>query len=334
MATKAPKHRHGTGHLKVPWLLILVAAVVVIIAAAVALSLANSVQNIGNGGNLTLGASGTAFVMGGNEYVAYAVPKSNDSAYVYIAMKPVLANPLLNVAISSGALTHVNYDSAYSNVGMQLEGVHNGSAEVHFVSIDTSLAIAPDSSSIRYVNAFSGNLSTPKATNLTKVHINTTSTIPVSSSITTTTIVQQNNYEKALAALEKDAFYSLMDNYSKLYANSVNCTPDLYNSTYSKYYGYPPAGQFTYQNMSVLVPYNMSLKLEDVSGALYSAVYTTKGKSAIATGTALTVYINSTSESIINSTLSGVFSGLNQSMLYSGYISAEHVGGACGIYVE
>ncbi len=331
----APK-RHPRKMNQKGYLVIAVIAIIIIIAVLSYISASNAPLDLGSGGNVTISSSGIAFVLGGSEYVAYiGTGASNSTAQIYLARQPAFINPLFDISINTSAVTHVNYNSKFSNIGIKLISVKNGTAIVNIISISNSLAIAPDTQYIKIQNLSISAL--PSSVSPTPANYTATkTTVPITSTTTSTvsSTAPPNNYDRAEIALQKSAYYPIMLNYSVLYANTRNCTPNLYNKTYSNYLGYPPSGQYSYQNVSSIVPYNLSLSINSVSGSLYKAVYSTKSRQSISTGPAITITINATAESIINATLTGVFSGLNQSALTTGYKAALQAGGACGIYVS
>ena len=306
---------------------------IIIIAIALYALTYRGVKDLGSSGNVTISANGTVFILGGVEYAAYM----GSGSTLYISKQPSFVNPLMAVSLSKDTTIHANYMSKYADIGMELLSLNGTSALVHFITISQSAAVAPDSTMIRIVSTNSSapmtstiSPSPSKSTNTTKPGSTTTT---VATTITTT-VPKPNGYSKALAALQASKYYSLMENYSELYHNTSYCTPSLYNKTYeSNNYGVPPSGRQTYKNVSAFVPFNMTYTLDDVSGSLYRANYTTISKSTVTTGTALSMIINSSDGVISNVTYSGIFAGTNESALYQGYLSAVRIGGACGIYI-
>ncbi|MEM0154302.1 MAG: hypothetical protein QW814_00500 [Methanothrix sp.] len=332
MASRNPKH-HTRRKINANSIAIYAVIVILIIAIALYALTYKGVQDLGSGGNVTVSSNGTVFMLGGVEYATYM--GSGDT--LYISKQPAFINPLMEVSLSKDTTVHANYMSKYADIGIELLSANGTSALVHFITISQSDAVPPDSSQIRIVptNISSKTTSTilPSKSSNSTVLGSTTSTT-VSTTVTTTTS-QPNGYSKALSALQASKYYSLMENYSELYHNTSQCTPSLYNKTYeANNYGVPPSGPQTYANVSAFVPFNMSYALNDVSGPIYEAIYTTISKSTITTGTALSMVINSSDGVISNITYSGIFAGTNESALYQGYLSAVRVGGACGIYLQ
>ena len=331
MASGNPKH-HAHRKTNIKGVAIYALIAIIVIAIALYALTYRGVQDLGSAGNVTISSNGTVFMLGGVEYAAYMGAGST----LYISKQPSFVNPLMAVSLSKDTTVHANYMSKYADMGIELLGLNGTSALVRFITISQSAAVPPDSALIRIVqtNASVATTSTilpSKSSNSTKSGSTTTTTVATT---VTTTASQPNGYSKALSALKASKYYSLMQNYSELYYNTSSCTPSLYNKTYeNNYYGVPPSGQETYENVSELVPFNMTYSLNDVSGPIYMAKYTSISKSTVTTGTAFSMLINSSDGVISNVTYSGVFAGTNESVLYQGYLSAIRVGGACGIYV-
>ncbi|MEM3883805.1 MAG: hypothetical protein QXT94_02615 [Methanothrix sp.] len=333
MASSNPKH-HAHRKTNVKGLAIYLIIAIIIIAIALYALTYRGVQDLGSSGNVTISSNGTVFILGGVEYAAYM----GSGSTLYISKQPSFVNPLMAVSLSKDTTIHANYMSKYADIGVELLSLNGTSALVRFITISQSAAVAPDSTLIRIVSTNSSATTTStispppsKSSNSTKSGSTTTTTVATT---ITTTASQPNGYSKALSALQASKYYSLMENYSELYHNTSYCTPSLYNKTYeSNNYGVPPSGPQTYKNVSAFVPFNMTYALNDVSGPIYRANYTTISKSTITTGTALSMIINSSDGVISNVTYSGIFAGTNESTLYQGYLSAVRIGGACGIYI-
>jgi len=328
MAFKNPRphNRKKTNVKKVVGYAII--AIIIIAIAAYAITY-KSVENLGSAGNVTLSSNGSVFMLGGSEYAAYM----DSGNTLYISKQPAFINPVLAVSLSKGVIIHVNYMSKYSDMGIELVSENGSSYNVHFSTISQSLAVPPDSTQIKLISS-NETATTTTIAPIIPQSSSSGSTTSTTSVTVTTTVSKPNGYDSALSILKKSAYYSLMQNYSELYHNTSECTPALYNKTYeANNYGSTPSGPTTYQNASAFVPFNMTYSINDISGSLYRVNYTTLSKSTLTTGTALSMAINSTSGTISNVTLSGIFKTLNQSLLYQGYLNAVRIGGACGIYV-
>jgi hypothetical protein len=129
--------------------------------------------------------------------------------------------------------------------------------------------------------------------------------------------------------LEATEYYPLMLNYSDAYAKTLQCSASQYDADYISQYGAAPSGPTTYQNVSVMTPYNMSLAITQSSGSLYAATYSVKAKSSTSSGAVLSVTINVTSGAIISTKLEGAFSSLDYTQLYNAYAKMKSVGDSC-----
>jgi hypothetical protein len=219
-------------------------------------------------------------------------------------------------------------------VGLELKGFNNSSALVNVAPISAGLGISPDSSKIRVMPNFL-TLSGGGATTTIQGGTTTIATTSTTTSTSTSTIRQLSIQEKVTGVLQKSLYYPLMLNYTILYANTVNCTSTLYNSAYIQHNAHAPSGQSTYQNISSIIPYGLSLNITGSSNR-YTASYITKSRSSIYNGIpALVIGVNLTSNTITSTqiTSSGIFSGASYNSLLSGYRQAVLIGNACGIYV-
>ena len=330
---KAPKAHNGRKAVKInAGRLAIYAIIAIVIIAILAYAFTyKGIQDVGKGGNVTVSQTGTVFILSGSEYSAYI----GNPNTLYISKQPAFLNPVMQISLPSNkAIVHVNYGTKYSNIGVELMSSHNGSDTIYFSDISQSLAVSPDTGAIKIINSSVSVTSTttvppsPITTNTTHTTKSTTS------STVTTTTAPPNGYSNALAILKKSKYYSILQNYSVLYQNTSQCTPSLYNKTYEdNNYGASPTGQSTYANVSAFVPYNMTYSLNSIGGNLYSVKYTSYSHTTLTTGTAFKMQINASDGAISNTTYSGVFQGLNTSLLYQGYITAARIGGACGIYV-
>jgi len=258
------------------------------------------------------------------------------TAYIILTKLPVFLNPALNITLNQNSTTHVSYDSQYAIVGFELKGFSNRSALVSVVPVSAGLNIPPDSGKIRVVPNFlvfgssAGGSSTITGTTTIATTVTTTT-----SSTSTSTIRQLSIQEKVMGVLQKSLYYPLMLNYTTLYANTANCTSTLYNTTYILHNLHAPSGQSTYQNISSIIPYRLSLNITGSSNR-YTASYITKSRSSIYNSIpALVIGVNLTSNTITSTqiTSSGIFYGASYNSLLSGYRQAVLIGNACGIYV-
>jgi len=308
--------------------------IVVIAAAAIILNGFGSgnIISINSPQTVAITKLGTVMQLNNSVYVAvFAGTFGAGTAYMELTRVPVFLNPTLNITLNQNSITHVNYNSQYAIVSFELKNFTNNSASVSVVPISAGLSISPDSSKIRIVPNFliftSGNTPTTGTTTAATTATTTTSTT------STSTIKQLTVQEKVTNVLQKSLYYPLMLNYSTLYANTVNCTPGLYNITYGQRFAQAPSGQSTYRNVSSLIPYALTLNITG-SSSRYSAKYITKSRSDVFNNQpALEVGINLTTNTITSTQLEGIFLGLNYTLLSNGYRQAVLIGNACGVYV-
>ena len=306
---------------------------IVIIAVVVALALAltgGGARTVSGPTTLNITKSPVVLRMGGSQYVfklGSASPASG-TAFLYIEEVPVFVNPILNVTLLLHDSTKVNAGTQYANMQIQLDSTGDGSVSVTVTPLQPYLQEQPDYSRIKTISVVLGVAA--NATTTTTVKATTTTT----TAGTTTTINQTAaNEARILNYSKNDVYYPLMVNYTVAYANSRNCSAPLYNSSYLTYYSHPPIGTGTYQNVSTIVPYSMSSSVSYASRGDYSVVYSTQSRMPVTSGSALTISVNLSSGTILSSSLSGVFAGLNYSAMEGGLMAAARVGNACGIYV-
>jgi hypothetical protein len=328
------------------WLI--AAAAVIVILLAVYLVYSNvGASAISTPATANLTSQGTVFSINSQQYlISFAGAATGTSkAYVHISKLPVFENPLLNVTLTLGNITKVNAGTTYANIGIELAAVAHNSITIKVTSIATSLDVDPDS---QYISVISGTLYTSGkvASSSTTIAQNSisngtttttkTTTGSSTSTSTSTTIKATNTTSLEInSTLKKNYTYSLLLNFSKLYANSTNCTPTLYNSTYVKKYGTIPSGPNTYENVSVIVPYGMVQTTSSAGGTDYFVNFTTRATSSLYDNkTAVTLKLDPASGEMVSQSInsSGIFEGQSVSQMGQDYIAA--VGeGVCGVEV-
>jgi hypothetical protein len=320
-------------------------AVVVVVAALLYVWLsAGSVVSVSAATTMSITRSPSAFSIGGETYsIALArIAPGNSVAQVYLNKDPTFMNPLLNVTLYTGQETKVNAGSSFANIALQITSIGNNAVTLTVTPISTSLQIAPDSADIAAVNTGLEGLQQKVTTTTTIVTGNspatttvpgiTTTTVPGTS---TTTVASSNTTkEMVLAELQKSAYYPLMLNYSKLYANTVNCNLAEYDITYLHVNGVVPSGLSTFENVSRFVPYALYSNITSAGSGVYSVTYRTRTTDPNFNGVAaLIIDINPGQQMLVSSALGGVFQGMNYNSLKSAYMTAENIGNACGVYV-
>ncbi len=322
------RQRHGGGPPYAYAGLVILALVIVIGVAAVLLSA--HVTNITSAQTLNVTNTGVVFRMAGVEYVAFLHGTAGATAYVYITRTPVFVNQVLRVELPEGTTVHVNYGTANADMALTLKSI-GASAYVQMVPVDPGLGIAPDSEYITSLPPTSLEGSPPSGTTTIKINANGSNTTTIKTTVTAATTVP-SVVAQVTTYLKATEYYPLMLNYSIAYAKTLKCGLSQYDADYISQYGVAPAGPTTYQNVSSVTPYNMSLSVAQYSGALYTATYSTTAKASVGTGPALVVTINSSDGSISSVKYEGVFSGLGYTQLYNAYATMAGIGDSCEAY--
>ena len=311
-------------------------AILLVLVIAVALSIGGGPTVLNGPTRINLTSSPLVVKSGNGEYVLTLVRLNPAAglANIYVEQVPVFTNPVFNVTLVLDNSTRVNVGSTYANMQIQLDSMSNGSAALTITPLEAYLNETPDYGRIKVLNAslYSPSSNSPGSKTTTEIV-----TVPTSATTTfgTTTTINQTSYNEAkiLDYFKNDIYYPLMVNYTSLYANTRNCTEQLYNSSYLYYYKHAPAGQGTYDNVSVIVPYSMYYSVSYAGGGNYSVTYFTQSHNPVTTGSALVSYINLTKGTILSTSLSGVFYGSNFTTMQSGLRSAATIGNACEIEI-
>lgn len=332
-----------------------IAALIIIVVAAIALYtllvLRVSQTTINSPTTVNITRSGNLYSINSNQYFISLsqISISGAKAYIRISRLPMFINPVLNVSLTLGNITKINVGTNYSNIGIQLQSISANAVTVQISPLFPSLEIAPDSSKIVLIQtnllngsgssigtATSGSSGSGSGTNTnTSTATTTAGSTTVGTTVATTTIQQVNVSASDLAtALKQSPIYALMLNFSVLYDNTSNCTPVKYNNSYVELYGGLPAIGNDYYNVTRYVPYNLSSTTTNIGKGNFNVVYKTKTiDPGFNNAIALTLKVNASTESVTNSTFSGVFMDLNYTVLKSSYSKAQSIGGACGISI-
>lgn len=326
-------------------------AILVIVVVVVVLFVSGTLNISGVrrlNGVTTLAVNGsTPILVNSNEYIMSVAKASNGKAYLYMAQSPIFLSQMLNITLSMGNATKVNLNSKQANVEITLVSVGTNSAVITMAPLPQYLELAADSADIRVINvtssgtysgaglqqnAGSSNSTTVATTTVAASH-NTSTTV---SSVTTTVTHAQSLNSKIYAALNGSSLYPLMLNYSKLYANTQNCTMLQYDNLYVAQYGTSPPGAVSYWNVSHNVPYAMALNITSGTGGTDTATFRVKTTGQDFNNTvAVSIVVNPSLGSVVSQNISktGIFSGLAVSDIAKGYNTARALGGACGIYI-
>lgn len=326
------------------------AAVVVVIIIAAYFLLANGGgTGINTPATANLTSSGTIFNVNSQQYLISlaGIDKGTTKVYVHVSKLPIFANPVLNVTLNLGNITKVNAGTAYANIGIELNNIGESSVTVKVSPLLTSLSINPDSQDIRVVQSTlytSGQPSTTVTASTATTTISgglgggsqgTTASTTAGTTSSTTTVAQTNTTALDInTALKGYAGYGLILNFSVLYANTTQCTEELYNSTYIQAHSSAPQGGNTYENVSPLVPYNLSESISSIGGGNFEVNFTTKTQDPIFNNkVAAVIKVNASNEEVQSTTFSEIWEGFDQTDLRSAYIHALSVGGPCGVEV-
>ncbi len=331
--------------LQVPVAKIAIGGIVIVVAALSYMMLnGSSINTINSATTLSITKSASAFRMGDYTYgiaLAKAVPSSN-VAYIYLNRLPAFMNPLLNVTVYTGQGTRINAGTSFANIELQAASVGSNSVALTITPISTNLQIAPDSAYISTVRTSlqslqqNGTASGSPTSNTANTAANAITTTSVLSTSTTTVTAGNVTRSEIMAALQKSIYYPLMVNYSSIYANTLGCTPVMYNATYTMIKGSAPAGFNTFQNVSQYVPYSLYSNITSNGAGVYSVIYRTRTISTqYNNSAALTIRINASAGIIVGSgVFSGVFMGLNHTQVSNGYTSIAGIKSACAAYMS
>ncbi len=301
-----------------------IAVIIIIVAAVVLVGVFTGAVGVSGPTKLTLTSNPTVVKLQGSQYVlllSKADPAS-DTAYILIGKSPIFVSPTLNVTVMLNNFTKINAGTDYANMELYLDAVTNSSASVTLTPIQTYLNEQPDSGRITVVS--------------TTGHPAISITISVASTTvaSTTTVNETLTAEQRIKEfLTKTEYYPLMANYSADFANTANCTGDLYNTSYRLNYKTSPSGPTTYQNVTLVTPHSMIYNITNAGNNEWSVTYSTLSDTSFTTGPALTLIFNLTSGLIVNKTYSGAWKGQSYASLKTGLGDAASVGNACGILV-
>lgn len=313
-----------------------IVVVAVVLYYAVFLAVSQTVVNTPAVANLT--QTGTIFSVNSQQYLISlaGISKGGGTAYIYISKLPIFANPLLNITLKLNNITKINAGSYYADIGIQLQSISQNSVTVKVSPLFTSLQIAPDS---QYIKTVQSSLYSPGQQQVTTTPTSTAVTTAASTSTVTaqtTTISAASGIALEInQTLKQSYLYSLLLNFSVLYANTSRCTSATYGSTYVRVYGTAPTGPNTYANVSQVVPYNLSYSIANVGSGNYDVNFTTKAQSSFYNNVrAATIQVNASKKQVNYENISknGIFAGQSITQMGRSYIRASSEG-VCGPYV-
>lgn len=338
---KKPEYKKETNKLSNRNKIIMgIAVVAAVLVAYYVVFLAVNQKVVSTPAIANLTQSGTIFEVNSQQYLISlaSVSKGTDNAYIRISKLPIFVNPMLNVTLRLNNITKINAGTYYANMGIQLQSIGANSVTVKVSPLFTSLKISPDS---QYINQVKSTLYNQGAQVNTQGSSGVSTTISTSSTAVSTTTVSTTISGEAVAAaevnstLEQNYMFSLLLNFSILYANTSKCTSTLYNSTYASAYKKPPSGPNTYENVSSIVPYNLSYSISDIGKGNYDVNFTTRAHSSFYDNKlAAMMEVNASKQLVAyqNISSSGIFAGQSITQIEQDYIRASSEG-ACGVYV-
>ena len=322
----AKRHRHAHRMSRRAIGAVIVVAVVLI---GLCFALQGGATKISASRTVTLAASPSYFSIGSGIYSLSLAQARSGVAHVYVDKLPIFINSMLNVTLYQNNMTKVNSGSSFANIGLTLESVNGSSITVRITPLDTALQITPSTGRISAVN----NLLLINNGNGTGTNSVTTTAM---TTVTTVTTVAQTNTTHAsiMTALNRNETYALMQNYSVIYANTQNCTQNLYNSAYISHYGYAPAGPTTYPNVSTFAPYGLYTNTTNLGKGNYSFAYSTRTVDPLYNNAqAVVIKVNISTARVSTVVFRGIFQDQSYTALLAGYSRAISIGGPCGIVV-
>ena len=326
-------HVHRKRHRTTKYLIAIAVIIVIAIAVWLVYSFSGTSANISAAHNLTVTSAGVPFMLEGSQYIISLAGSAHGTVYIYLSKTPLFVNRMAKVALSVGNITKVNYGYEYANIGLKLESYNSTSAIVQITPLFQSLAISPDSQLISYLN-YNGtsessgsvptqNQSSPGNQIATTTVSQTKTTVPTTTVPSTNTTLASIDY-----ALYNDSYYAMVINFTALYANTSQCTPSLYNSTYIRTYSSAPKGPSSYVNASSITPSALKQSISK-SGSNYVVEYTAVSTSDITNNSpAVSITIDASTRTTVSDTIDnpGIFAGETASELKGAIASAKGVG--------
>lgn len=313
---------------------------VIIVAAALSYVIAalnqTPVRALSGQTTVTLYKYPSLITYNGTTYMAYfGSYTTQQGASVYITRLPVFVDPEYEISLQLQKPVRVAIGSTNANLQLELVSTSTSSIEVYVTPIGY-LSLSPNTTDVTVINtSLSGvghaqNATTTAAT--TTISQASSTTVTTTTGTSSTTTVSYNT--TVMSVLETDQYYPLMANYSKMFANSVNCTSLMYNLTYRRLAaGNGPPGYQTYENVSQLVPYRMNYSITNYNNGISIVTYSTLSHSATTTGRALIVNISRTYGRVNSDTITGsqLFFG-NASTIHTYLNDGYSAGNACDAY--
>ncbi|MEM3875487.1 MAG: hypothetical protein QXP35_00215 [Candidatus Micrarchaeaceae archaeon] len=317
----------------------LIIMAIIIVAAVYILFFSNNnkIKTLTSEYSFNLNSTPFLFNINNSEYSIYLFSTAKNKANVYIQRFPNFINPLLNISIYINNSTKVNIGSKYADLEIKLNSISSNYINVSLIPLQQYLLIKPESGSINIVNTYSKNYglaNTSKANTTATTTLSTTTTTTVSSTTPLPAPVNSTqNKSLAQQLLKNNKYYTLMENYSDFYQNAANnCTSLLYNSTYLSYYKQQASGPMAYKNIKNNSPSNISVNISNKNNLFYFEYSATSSNLSVA-GKILTLIVNTSSNTVSNSTFSGIFKGSDYTSMLNNYLTAIKITNSCAAYV-
>ncbi|MDE1873550.1 MAG: hypothetical protein KGI04_00305 [Candidatus Micrarchaeota archaeon] len=318
----------------------IIALVVVLVAVYLVYGvLVPSVVTITSARSLSLAYNQTQFlkIYNGSTAALDLQSTSPSGASFYITSVPVLYGPVVSFSLTPESSLNVSTDGSHAaNINIRLVSSSNTGATIELTPLPSALGISI-SPSVTLLNP-SSLLNIGPASGGSPTTISSGSST-LSSTLTTT--VAQNNtsvtFQQALQLMNKTGPGELMNGLRSLYARDYNCTPSLYNQTYKTYnhaHTQPPA-PVSYYNVSYSTPTKMSINESSTSNKDNVLItYSTTAADPGSTGIALLAIINVSNAAFLrNITYTGIFTGLNYSVLNASYSFERLIPNACAALI-
>ncbi len=305
----------------------IVVAIIVVVVVLILFAFGSGALSISGPTTLTLTQAPTVIRVGGTQYVVslHSGQAASNLAYIYIGKSPVFINPTLNVTLILHNSTRVSGSlSRQADMQIRLNSLTNATALVTITPLTAYLNESPDYSRIHVIGQVTGPMAN-YSTTIIIYNVSLQSTTTVSQALTP--------QQRITAYLKNNEWYGLMQNYTIAYANTRNCTQSVYTNDYASHYNRIPTGPATYANATAIAPYAITYNVTSVGKGNYAAVWSTVSSTSYTTGSALTLVVNLTTGSILNTTMGGVFKDLSFSSLQNSLVMASAFGNACGILV-
>lgn len=309
--------------------------IVALIVAYVAYSfLFPAVVTVASAQNFMLSQNQTVFMrLYNSSVVALTLTSTSASGASFsVSSVPMVYGPVLYFnMIPSQSLSVSAFGAKEADMNVALVSSSGNGASVEITPLHELLGVQV-SPNIRIANPAS-------LTGVSRTGNVTIAPRQTSSIASTTTIAAQNSSQaeilKALSLINSTGTGTLLGQYAKLYAKGVGCNESTYNTTYLTYHGTLPPAPLSFANLSQLTPTGMTINASVSSGPNVVIMYSTTARSTTSAGPVIIAVVNTTSVSFLTSvTYTGIYQGLNYTVLNSTYAFQSRILNNCAAYVE